>query len=217
MEIAKLQADVRSDIGKGPVNRLRRAGKIPAVAYGNGLASTSVAVSPRDLSAILKSDFGQNSVIELDIAGKDRITVMVREYAYHPVTRELVHADFYQVKMDQPVEVDIPCKTIGKSVGVAQGGRLQQIFRTIPVRALPDKIPSLVELDVTELDLHDTLKASDIKLPEGVTVRLPDNQTVAVVNAPEKVVEETPEEGAEVVPGAEAGAAAPAAGPEEAK
>jgi len=208
MEIAKLHADVRTDYGKGPIGRLRREGKIPAVAYGKGLASTSVAVSPRDLSAILTSDFGQNSVIELDIEGKDRITVMVREYAYHPVTRELMHADFLQVKMDQPVDVEIPCECVGKAVGVAQGGRLQKIFRTIPVRALPDKIPSLIELDVTNLDLHEALHASDIKLPEGVTVRLADTQTVAVVHAAEKIVEET-EETTEGALGAEA-AAAPA-------
>jgi len=210
MEIAKLHADVRNDYGKGPIGRLRRTGKIPAVAYGNGLATTSVAVSPRELSTILKSDFGQNSVIELDIEGKDRITVMVREYAYHPVTRELMHADFYQVKMDEPVDVEIPCICVGKAVGVAQGGRLQQIFRTIPVRALPNKIPSQIELDVTELDVHDTLKASEIKLPEGVTVRLDDQLTVAAVHAAEKIVEETTEEGTEAAAAGVDAAAAPA-------
>jgi large subunit ribosomal protein L25 len=208
MEIVKLHADPRNEHGKGASSRLRRAGRIPAVAYGKELPTTAVAVSPKELAGILRSEHGQNSVIELDIDGKEKVNVMVREYAYHPVTRELMHADFYQVRMDQPVEVDVPLKLVGKAKGETTGGRVQQIFRTVPVRSLPANIPAVLELDVTELDLHDTLKASQIKL-EGVSVLLPDNQTVVVVNAPEKVTEETTEGAAEG--GEAAAAAAPAA------
>src|SRR5262245_61817278 len=197
MEIMKLSASRRMESGKGPSNRLRREGQIPAVAYGRDLEAVPVAVSPKALLRVLGSDHGQNSVIELAIEDGDKLTVMVRDYAYHPITRELVHADFVQVKLDQPVEVDIPFRCTGKAKGVVAGGILQQIFRRIPVRSLPAKIPPFVELDISELDVGDSLKAAQLKMPEGVKILLPDDQTVVVVAAPEKEEEVV----AAVVPG----------------
>src|SRR5437870_3186322 len=120
MEIIKLSASRREEAGKGPSNRLRREGKIPAVAYGRELNATHVAVSPKALLRVLGSDYGQNAVVELDIEGGDKVTVMVRDYDYHPITRELVHADFVQVKLDQPVDVDVPFRTVGKAKGVIE-------------------------------------------------------------------------------------------------
>src|SRR5512140_3141473 len=106
MEIIKLNATPRSESGKGPSRRLRKSAQIPAIAYGKELAATQLAVSPKALLQVLTSPHGQNSVLELDIEGKEKLTVMVRDYAYHPISRELVHADFVQVKLDQPVDVD---------------------------------------------------------------------------------------------------------------
>jgi large subunit ribosomal protein L25 len=186
MEIIKVSATRRQDAGKGPSNRLRRAGQIPAVAYGKDLAPVQVALAPKDLVKILQSDHGKNSVVELQIADGEKLTVMVRDYDYHPISRELVHADFLQVKLDQPVDVQVPFRLTGKAKGTVLGGIIQQIFRTIPIRSLPEKIPSLVEMDVTELDMGESLKASQLHLPEGVKVLLPDDQTVVVCNAPEK-------------------------------
>ena len=100
MEIIKLNASPRPEAGKGPSTRLRREGKIPAIAYGRDLAATPLAVSPKALLQVLGSAHGQNSVVELDVEGGEKLTVMVRDYAYHPITRELVHADFVQVKLD---------------------------------------------------------------------------------------------------------------------
>lgn len=213
LEIIKMNASRREEAGKGPSSRLRREGKIPAIAYGKELKATQVAVSPKALLVVLKSDHGQNSVVELDIDGGERLTVMVRDYDYHPITRELVHVDFVQVKLDQPVDVEVPFRMVGKAKGVAEGGILQQVFRKIPVRCLPEKIPAFLEADVTNLDLNESLKASAMKLPEGVKVRLHDDQTVAVVAAPEKVGEEEAKPGAPAAAGAApaAGAAAPAA------
>lgn len=206
LEIIKMNASRREESGKGPSNRLRREGKIPAIAYGKELKATQVAVSPKALLVVLKSDHGQNSVVELDIDGGDKLTVMVRDYDYHPITRELTHADFVQVKLDQPVDVEVPFRMIGKAKGIAEGGILQQVFRKIPVRCLPEKIPALLEIDVTDIGLNESAKASAIKLPDGVKVRLGDDQTVAVVTAPERVTEE------EAKPAAAAAGAAPAAG-----
>ncbi|MDI1446551.1 50S ribosomal protein L25/general stress protein Ctc [Polyangium sp. 6x1] len=207
MEIIKLSATRRQESGKGPSNRLRRTGNIPAICYGKGLEAFPVAVSPKALLEVLKSAHGKNSVIELAVEGSDNLTVMVRDYGYHPISRELVHADFLQVKLDQPVDVEVPVRCVGKSKGVAGGGILQQIFRNLPIRCLPEKIPALVEIDISELDLGDTVKAGAVALPEGVKTRLPDDQTVVVVAVPEKGEEAAAAPGA---PGAPA--AAPAAG-----
>jgi len=216
MEIIKLNATRRPDAGKGPSRRLRRSDQIPAIAYGRELAAVKLAVAPKALREVLTSPHGQNSVLELDVDGSEKLTVMVRDYSYHPISRELTHADFMQVKLDQPVDVDVPFFAIGKAKGLVKGGILQQIFRRIPVRALPEAIPVKVEIDVTELDMGEALKAAQIILPAGVKVRLPEDQTVVVVAAPEKVTEEeTKAPGAPGAPGAPAApgaAAAPAAG-----
>lgn len=212
MEIIKLSATPRPDCGKSPSSRLRRTGNIPAVCYGKGLTAFSVAIAPKELLQVLKSPHGKNSVIELNVKDAQNYTVMVRDYGYHPISRELLHADFLQVKLDQPVDVEIPVHCTGKSKGSVAGGILQQIFRNLPIRCLPEKIPVLVEIDITELDLGDTIKAGAIKLPEGVKVRLPEEQTVIVIAIPEKGEEAAATPGAAAAAPAAAGKAAPAAG-----
>jgi large subunit ribosomal protein L25 len=204
MDMIKLEATVRTEAGKASARRLRRAGQVPAVAYGKELASVSLAIAPRGLSDILKSERGQNSVVELGIDGSKKITALLRDYTIHPVTREVLHADFIEIKLDKPVDVEVPFVCKGKAAGVVLGGILRQVYRRLPVRCLPEKIPTVIEYDVTALNLGDHVKASDLAPPEGVTVRLPPDQTVAGVVAPEK---ERPEE----VEGAVAGAAAPGA------
>ena len=211
MEIIKVTATRREESGKGPSNRLRRQGQIPAVAYGKDLPALSVAISPKDLLKVLGSDHGKNSVLELGIEGGERLTVMVRDYAYHPITRELIHADFVQVNLEQPVVVEVPFRCLGKSKGVVVGGILQQIFRRIPVRSLPDKIPAAIEIDISDLDIGDSLKASQLKMTEGVTVLLSEDQTIVVVNAPEKAGAD--EEAAQAATAGAAAAAAPGATP----
>jgi large subunit ribosomal protein L25 len=214
MEIIKLNATRRAEAGKSPSRRLRKTAQIPAIAYGRELAATKLAVAPKALREVLTSPHGKNSVVELDLEGTEKLTVMVRDYAYHPISRELVHVDFVQVKLDQPVDVEVPLVATGKAKGLVKGGILQQIFRRIPVRALPERIPVNVEIDVSELDVGEALKAGQIPLPEGVSVRLPEDKTIIVVNAPEKGAEE---EAAAAAPGAPAAAAAaPAKGADKA-
>lgn len=210
MDMIKLDASIRAEAGKSSAKKLRSLGKIPAVAYGKEFAAVSLAVSPKGLTDILKSERGQNSVVELGIDGGQKITALLREFTVHPVTRELLHADFVQIKLDQPVEVEVPFLCKGKAAGVVLGGILRQVYRRLPVRCLPEKIPTLIEYDVTALNLGDHVKVSNLALPPGVTVRLPADQTVAGVVAPEK---ERPEEAEAAAAGAAApGAAAPAGG-----
>jgi large subunit ribosomal protein L25 len=211
MQIIKLDAKVRNQAGKSAARRLRHEGQIPAVAYGKQLPTVALAVAPKGLTEILKSELGQNTVVELGIDGGKKLTVLLREYTVHPVTRELLHADFVEIKLDQPVDVEVPFVCKGKAAGVVLGGILRQVYRRLPIRCLPEKIPTVIEHDVTALNLGDHVKTSDLTLPAGVTVRLPADQTVAGVVAPEK---EKPEdvEPTGAAPAGAPGAAAPAAG-----
>jgi large subunit ribosomal protein L25 len=210
MESIKVVANRRTESGKGAASRLRGTGKIPAVAYGKQLPAQALAVSPDALKAVFASAYGNNNVIELDVEGKDKLTVLLRDYQYHPVSRQLLHADFVQIHLDQPVDVEVPLELTGKPAGVIKGGILRQVFRKLPIRALPNNIPVKIVHDVTELDLDGHIAPKDLNLPEGVAVRLPAEQTVAAI-VHEIVREEettTPAAGA----AAAGAAAAPAAG-----
>lgn len=205
-------ATSRNARGKGAARRLRSEGQIPAVAYGKGLASTTLALSPKDILTVLKSERGQNTVLQVKVDGSKDLIVMIKDYTYHPVKRTLEHVDFVEVKLDQPVDVDVPLVATGKAAGLLQGGIVRQVFRTVPVRCLPDRIPLDVQVDISPLKLGEAIHAKDLPLPEGVEVRLPAEQTLVAVVAPEK---DRSEEAA-AAPGAAAapaaGAAAPAAG-----
>jgi large subunit ribosomal protein L25 len=203
-------ANPRTETGKGAARRLRNSGQIPAVAYGKGLDAKTLSVAPKDILTVLKSERGQNTVLQVKVDNGGDLLCMIKQFTYHPVSRSLEHVDFVEVKLDRPVDVDVPLLTTGKAVGVAAGGLLRQVYRTVPVRCLPDRIPLKLETDVTHLELGYAIATKDLKLPEGVEVRLPAEQTLVAVVAPEK---DRSEETA-AAPGAApaAGAAAPAAG-----
>jgi large subunit ribosomal protein L25 len=210
MDLRKISANARDGRGKGEATRLRRTGRIPAVAYGKKLAAQALAVSPDDLKSVLTSERGRNTVIELDVEGKSKLTVLLREYQHHPVSRAILHADFVQIALDEPVDVQIPLETTGKAAGVVKGGILRQVFRRIPVRCLPKLIPVKIVYDVTELDLDGHVPAKALGLPEGVAVRLPPEQTVIAVVTEKQAPEE--EETAAATTGAAAAGAAAAPG-----
>jgi large subunit ribosomal protein L25 len=209
--IASLVADGRTGTGKGHARRLRREGKIPAVAYGKELAATLLAVSPKEVLQILESDRGQNAVIEMSVTAGQKLLVMIRDYTYHPVDRDLEHVDFVQVKLDKAVEVEVPLVYTGKAAGVVAGGIVRQVYRKVPVACLPDRIPLKIEIDITHLGMSEHVATKDLKLGEGVTARLAPEQTLIAIVAPEK--ERAEDVAAAAVPGAAAaaGAAAPAA------
>jgi large subunit ribosomal protein L25 len=181
MQIIKLSASQRADSGKGDARRLRSSGRIPAVAYGRGRQTQSLAVSPQELETVLRSEHGRNTVVELTVEGADNMTVLLREFQHHPLTRALLHADFVQIALDQAVTVDVPLETTGKAAGIVLGGTLRQVFRKLPVRCLPELIPVKIVTDVTALGLDDHIATKDLQLPEGVSVLLPPEQTLIAI------------------------------------
>jgi large subunit ribosomal protein L25 len=204
MQTILIQATRRAENGKGAASRLRRTGQIPAVAYGKSLPTQPLSVSPASLIQVLSSERGKNTVVELDVAG-EKLTVLLRDYQYHPISREYLHADFLQIKLDQPVDVEVPLELVGKAQGVVLGGTLRQVYRKLPVRCLPEKIPVKITHDVTSLGLDGHVPTRDLGLPEGVTVRLPAEQTLVAIVKEKQAPEE---EAAAAAPGAAAAAGA---------
>lgn len=212
MEAIKVSASRRDGHGKGAARRLRNEGRIPAVAYGKSLPTQALAVLPESIKAVLASERGRNTVVTLDVDGKAGLTVLLSDFQYHPLTRSLLHADFVQIHLDQPVNVEVPLELTGKAVGVTAGGTLRQVFRKLPIRCLPGQIPVKISHDITTLELDGHVPVKDLALPEGVSVRLPAEQTVAsVVTEIIHVEEEAPAPGTAAAGAAAAGAAAPGA------
>jgi large subunit ribosomal protein L25 len=207
-EMPTLKAESRAPAGKSEARRLRRTGVVPAIAYGKGLPSTPIVVAPKEVATILRSDRGKNTVLQLELEGK-KFLAMIRDFALHPVKRELEHVDFIEVKLDKPVDVEVPLFAIGKAAGVVKGGVLRVVHRMVPVRCLPDRIPVKLETDVSHLELGQHIATQDLKLPEGVVVRLAPEQTLVSVVAPEKEVEEVAPGAPGAVPAG--GSVAPAA------
>lgn len=181
MQLIKVSAQSRPLSGKGPSRRLRVEGMIPAVAYSKGNPAQQLAVSPTDVVSALTSDHGRNSVVEIEIDGKAKLKAMIKEYQYHPVSRQLLHADFVQVEDNVPVVVEVPLRLTGKAKGIVLGGTLRQVYRDVPVRCLPSAIPVELSHDITELGIDGHVAASDIAVPSGVEIQLPPRRTLAAI------------------------------------
>jgi large subunit ribosomal protein L25 len=164
---AILEATARDSFGKNEARRTRREGLVPAVLYGaSGGANreaTAIAVNPKALLKILHSESGANTLISLKLAGAADARVLVREYQLDPVTHQLLHADFYRVAMDRAIRVMIPVVVRGEPAGVKQqGGILEFVRREIEIECLPGDIPEHVEVDVSELMLHQGIRVRDL-------------------------------------------------------
>jgi large subunit ribosomal protein L25 len=181
MELTKVAVTRRGEHGKSEAARLRRDGKIPAVAYWKGEKAMTMAVAPKQLVEVLGSERGRNTVLELNVEGGESFPVLLADFQYHPVSRKLLHADFLRIALDTAVDVDVPLVTTGKCIGVTNGGTLHVVYRKLPVRCLPKDIPVKITLDITDLDVDGHIAVKDLPLAEGVTVRLAPTQTVVAV------------------------------------
>jgi large subunit ribosomal protein L25 len=161
---AVLDAQVRDTFGKNEARRTRREGKVPGVLYGGaGAGATSIAVPPKALLKILHSEGGQNTLIALKLDGAGDTRVLVKAFQLDPVTHEVLHVDFYRVAMDKLLQVTIPIVVHGEPKGVKQqGGLLEHIRREIEIECLPGDIPEHIDVDVTELMLHQGVRVRDI-------------------------------------------------------
>ena len=209
---ATLDAEKREDHGKNEARRLRAAGRIPAVVYGRRKAkapeAVPVAVDPKALMRILHSESGANTLITLKLGGTEA-RVMVKEYQLDPVTHKLLHADFFELAMDREITVTVPFALKGEPKGVKQqGGLLDFVTRDVQVQCLPADIPERIEVDVSELMLHQAVRLRDLpQNPKWKPLNDPDTMIVHVVVPKAEEVAATPE--------GEAAAVATAAAPAE--
>ena len=208
-----LEASVRPSHGKGPCRRLRAAGQMPAVAYGDGMAATALAVSPKALGKLLNGEHGLNTVVELQVAGQTNFPALVVDYQIHPVTRAFLHVDFKKIDLDKTVDVEVKLELTGKPEGVTAGGELHQVFRKLRVRCRPAQIPVKLVHDVTSLVLDTSAHVKDLKLPEGVEVLLPPDRTIAGVVTAKKHKEDEEEAAAAAAGGTPEAASASKAPP----
>jgi len=211
MEITELAAQVRKEHKKGPARRLRQQGFVPAIFYGRSAENILLAVNNKELFKLHK-DKKDHSFIKLliDDGGNKKIEKLslIKELQIQPLTGKFYHADFYEVDMKHKLTLEVSLRYIGKAVGVENGGELQHIKREVKVSCLPANLPDHIDVDVSALDIGDSIKVKELKLPEGITVLDPPDAAVAAV-AVIKVAKATPEE--------EAAAAAKAATAEEAE
>ncbi|MGZ6124284.1 MAG: 50S ribosomal protein L25 [Myxococcales bacterium] len=209
-DVSTLTAQKRDQAGKGPAHRLRAKGLIPAVCYGPYEKPLHVAVDPLAIQTAIATPHKFNTVIKLQIEGGETRTVLFKDFERDPVEGNILHADFLEVRMDKDVVVNVPVILTGKPEGVTAGGILQQVARTLPVQCKPSDIPEKIEVDVSALKIAESLHLKDVKMPAGVQLKIRGDQTIAVVNVPEKEEEAPKPAAAAAVPGAE-GVAAPAA------
>ena len=185
METTTLQAEVRDSRGKGPARRLRAQGKIPGVFYGPGLEPTPLTLSPKELEKALRGERGRNVVFKLSIGGNDELA-MVKDVTTDPVSQELLHVDLYRVFEDKQLEIDVPFHALGRAAGVVQGGVLNVTRRTLPLRTTPANIPVSIDVDVTPLNLRDTISVEEVTLPERVECLLAPKLTLVIILEPRK-------------------------------
>jgi large subunit ribosomal protein L25 len=193
---ATISARAREGIGKGAARTSRREGRIPGVLYGHGEESVSLSVDANELQKLVHSISIENTIVDLDMGKGEPYKVLIREVQRHPFRDEFIHIDFFHVAMDEKIQVEIPIVLLGTPTGVKnKGGVMDHQLRELEVFCLPGNIPEKVELDVSHLDIGDSIHVSDITLPDVEILTDLDRSVVAVL-AP-TVIEEVAEVAAE--------------------
>lgn len=197
MEELSLNVWKREDFGKGPVARLRRTGMLPAVLYGPEMKKNlALKIDGKEVDKILHSGGGTNVILKLKIDGSKDKTAMFKEIQRHPAVGEIQHIDLIEVLMDHKVTVEVPVHVIGLAEGVKLGGIMQQELREVKIECLPGQIPNDFEVDVSELDIGQSLHLSALKLPEGV--KMIDEASITIVSIVAPTVVEEPKTAEEI-------------------
>ena len=202
METLIVEAEPRDAFGKGPNRRLRSQGRIPAVLYGEKEEAVAVSVDPRDITSILRSHAGRNTIFELRIKGRAETTsAMIKDYQIEPIKHDLLHADLVRIAMDHILTVSVNVELKGTPVGVKnEGGMLDFSTRSVDITCLPKDIPETIEADITGLSIGQHLRVSDLPIPENVKMETETGLVIAHVIAPKKAEEVAEEEAAVTEP-----------------
>jgi len=194
-ERIRLEVQEREQSGTRVSRRLRKDGIIPGVLYGRGNKPHPICVPERELRRVLTGDHGLHAILDVVLAGqKSTHASILKDYQVDPIRGKIEHFDLQEVRLDQPIQSAVVIELIGESVGTKAGGVLSQVNREVRVEALPMEMPDRLELDISAMEIGDTLRLSDLPAREGVTF-LDDPETVlANVTVPTRVEEPEPEE-----------------------
>jgi large subunit ribosomal protein L25 len=219
LETVEIQIEPREADGKGRARRARKDGKLPGIFYGPKTKAVPLEVDRKEFMSRV-ADLEGSHLIRIKSASPalaDKVA-LVKELQYHPVTGEVIHADLYEVDLSAKIRVKVPLHFVGKAAGVVRGGILQPVVREIEVECLPMDIPEYFDVEVSPLDIGDSIHVAELAMPEGVTAASESDLTLVTVVPPS--IEEAPTpaeaaapaaEGAEAAPAAEGAEAAPAA------
>src|ERR671937_2928856 len=189
-ERVKLQVSERDRRGSADARRLRRQGLIPGVLYGKGKHSYAICVPERELRRVLTGSGGLHAILDVVVEGtKATHPSILKDFQQDPVRGKLVHVDLQEVPLDEPIQATVVVQLVGEAQGTKEGGVLSQVNREVNVEALPMDVPEHLELDVSGMQIGDTLRVADLTAPDGVTLLDdPDETVLATVTAPTVIV-----------------------------
>jgi large subunit ribosomal protein L25 len=192
-ERLKLEVKERESRGSADARRLRANGVVPGVLYGGGKRPHPFTVEERELRKALTGEHGLHAILDILFEGqKTPHHAVLKEYQLDPVRTRLLHIDLHEVRLDQPIQAQVVVALVGESQGVKEGGVLTLVLRDVNVQALPMEVPDGLELDISGMAIGDSLRVSDLRIPDGVTVLDDPEAVVTTVTPPTKV--ELPEE-----------------------
>ncbi|GAE27714.1 LSU ribosomal protein L25p [Halalkalibacter wakoensis JCM 9140] len=201
-----LQANPREDLRGSATRRIRKEGYVPAVLYGNKIESQPVAVTGIDFLKTVR-EVGKNGLFSLDVAGKKKHQVMIHDIQIDPLKNEYTHIDFFEVDMTSEIDANVPVRLNGEAPGEKEGGMVSHLMYEITVRCLPGEIPEEISVDVSNLNIGDSIQVADIRSSVSVDISNEDEETIVTVQAPAAEVEneQAPDEQAEEAEEAEEG------------
>jgi len=191
MERVSISAEKREEHGKGVARGLRREGMVPAVLYREGKAQ-SIKLSKKELAKLINSVAGEQVMVDLQFADGDKKLALLKDYQVDPIRGELLHTDFFEVSLTEEVRITVHVATVGEPIGVKRdAGILQHTLREIELECLPDKIPGKIEVDISKMEIGQSVHVRDLKFDEGITVITDPGDVIVTVTAP--AVEAAPE------------------------
>jgi large subunit ribosomal protein L25 len=196
----KLSASSRAESGRNAVKAVRARGGIPAIIYGGKSTPSNLEIKKRDIEVLLARSVGENILVELEIQEGGKTTnrlSLIQEIQHHPVRGDILHVDFHEVSMNEEITAEVVLEPVGEPIGVkTYGGLLQQSMRALPIRCLPRNLPELITVDVSNLNVGESLHVGQIPLPEGVAADTDAELTAFLVSEPtvaeEPVAAESP-------------------------
>ncbi len=204
-ERVKIEVQERESRGSAASRRLRREGLIPGVLYGRGKNPHVFCIEERDLRRALTGPAGLHAILDVVVAGqKTTHPSILKDYQQDVITGRLAHIDLQEVRLDQPIQAQVVIELVGEAAGSIEGGVLSQVTREINVEALPLEVPERIEVDVSPMQMGDTLRLVDVAVQEGVSyLDDPEETVIATVTVPTQIIEPEPEEEEELEEGAE--------------